>query len=1203
MLRQLKASSVLGIAVLLTACGGGGDSSSENGDTASNTEQINSYSKILKNATQHSESELKEAAQRLVEQGYSGKQSIAQLTPSDLINTSVFGISNIHNNIFVQDQVIDFIYLVDITSELFTCNEGGHVKISSTLNDSGIGTASFSFERCKTADEFKEISGTLALSSMSEKERTYYFDNLVIEGMSVTGYASSQYSKTGEYGNGRTTESSFLYTRLSSDEISKIQSIHIVKPLDGGVVDVEYNGKVWFSDFGQIEFFSQDLKGNYQEGTLGFRSNNEVKLTFSSDYFTYQEDIDLDGTFDLGTHLSKDNGFLSALNQPFDLYPLEVLTLPPAFTGIGTSAPTQLSYYLSTETPIVVESPEFSDPDTPKNELQITYEWVINDELIEGEATNTLPAYIASYGDSIKVRAVVFDGASSVSSDWAHIYISDTKPVIKMDNLPAQVFAGDELRFGVSLFDLDTNGSENVRIESGPDGATISRDGVVSWTAPPHSDFLFPVQTFEFTFKSINDKYEYEDYALEIEVSSNKANPIVRSGEYSPSKDDSIVIDDFDGDGLNDFLSTDNESGLSLYSFENGKYKQKWMYPYQLPSNGSIQHVGYLDVDNDLKKEIVIVTTKNIITLEDLSSKPTVVFEAPQNILKAAFADTDDDGELEVAILHYELYDSNPKLSIYGWEDFSFPIVNEFDAAGSSQLIYSNVDNDRTLELVLDGGLVIDTATWEVQWDHNGSFSESGMIIGDFNQDGVNEIIGNGSNNGYYRYSAVTNTRTNLQPNWPLSWCDFIKPQITIETTNVLLLDCRPLDGIRAFKVEGDILTQIWQLLPSSSYEINSLTVGDIDNDARPELLWGEYSKNGFVSAEFSGSSATFKHLDAMKPSSSFKAVGWAKVTPVKEEALFLAGSYNDRQAGNKFVTVNSDGDVKFGSGTDSDYTSSPLLDTTHIDSNDDGYSEVVLHNHGISNSQIEVVELANESVMSSHELSVYSGPYLAKSADFNQDGKKDVVFASGSQMTIYDVANNTPIVTHQYASEYAHIRDMEVYDETSGLMVVSYGYKLSLIQVLRNTVTVKSTYDNPDIGCQKALVFNYDSDTSKEIACFTGYNPFSGNQLLVFEIEGSNLILKESYALSFNTIGVAVNTSQNNEQGFFVTTRENKYFGSTSSYLDFVRKLNHKGESVWKGPPLIGESSSHGIKLRNHPEKGLQALVSTDQAMYQINP
>lgn len=710
MLRQLKASSVLGIAILLTACGGGGSGSNDSGSSTSEqkkTEEISQASKTLTNATQHTPEELKKAAYSLVEHGYAGKSNVAQLNETVVRQASVAALSSEYNLIFRDDQIRNLLSSKDAAGKSVTCGSSGSVDIHSTLNEEGLGILSLDFKDCVTSRYRMTISGVLALSSESNNQKSYYFNELDINGVKVTGYTQSHHSEIGERGYEQTGESRLFYS-YSDGKNTKLELTESQSSPDYYTeTNVGVKGTVWLGESGKVNVSSQGLKARFYNdfyaGSLSFKADTEIQLSFSDNFFTYKKDLGGDGSFELGTHLSKVSGFQFALMQPVDLYPLDLLTQPPAFTGM----PSLLSYNVSTANAIVVESSEFSDPDTPAENLQLSYRWYINDELVEGEITNTLPAYTAAYGDEVKVQSVIFDGTSSITSEWAYVFLNDTKPVIKTDNLPAQVFSGDELQFGVSLFDLDTNGSERVRMESGPDDATISSDGVISWTAP--SDFLFPTQAFEFTFKSVND--DHEEYVLEVEVSDSKAEPIVRSGEYSPFKEDSIVIDDFDGDGLNEFLTTDNGTGLSLYYFESGQYKQKWMYPYQLPSNGSIQQVHYLDIDNDLKKEIVIVTSQNILTLEELSSKPKIVFDVSQNILRAAFADTNNDGTLEVAVLHYDWEDYKPKLSVYGWNDFSSPIVNKIDAVDSSQIIYSNVDNDQALELVLDGGLVIDTAT------------------------------------------------------------------------------------------------------------------------------------------------------------------------------------------------------------------------------------------------------------------------------------------------------------------------------------------------------------------------------------------------------------------------------------------------------------------------------------------------------------
>lgn len=1201
MLRQLKASSALGMVILLSACGGGGGSgTTDSGSSTSEqkkTEESSQASKILTNAIQHTPEELIKAAYSLVEHGYAGKSNVVQLNEIVVGQASVTALLPEYRHIFSDDQIRNFLSLNDVTGKSFTCGVSGSVDIHSKWNEQGIRVMSLDFNNCVTSSvHWMTISGVLALSSESYKQKSYYFDELDIDGVKVTGYTQEYSSESDSGGHEDVKRSHLLYSYKDGRNIKVELEESSSAPNRDTQATVGVKGTVWLSESGKVKISSQGLKSSYNgfyTGSLSFKADTEIQLSFSDKFFTYKKDLDGDGSFELGTHLSKVSGFQFALMQPVDLYPLALLSQPPAFN----STPTQSSYDVNTETPIVVESSEFSDPDTRSENLQLSYRWYINGEIVTGETTNTLPAYTAAYGDEVKVQAVVFDGTSSITSEWAYIYLNDIKPVIKTKNLPDQILAGDELKFSVSWFDLDVNRLEKVRMVSGPEGATMSSDGVISWTAPSESDFLIPVQVFEFTFKTLDD--DYQEATLGVEVKSNRMSPIVRSGEISPLANDSIVIDDFDGDGLKEFLTTDNGNGLYLYNFENGQYNQKWMYPYTLPINGSIEQLYYLDIDNDLKKEIILVTSKNILTLEELSSSPKVVFDTPKHILRVAIEDVNEDGAPEVAILQYEDDVSRSTLSVYRWNDFSSPVLNELDANGSSLLSFSNVDNDQPIELILKGGLVIDTSTWEVQWDYGEQFSQRGMVIGDFNQDGVNEIFGMYHNGDLYRYSVVAKTATEILSTQYLSSCVLEKSQLSINTDDLLLMSC-PYSGIKAFKIEGDALTQRWHLSFSFSGRVNSLTSGDIDNDNQFELLWGtsgHYSKSGFASADVSNISAIMNHSTVTKSSSSFKAIGWGNTTPEKEDALFLVGKYDDDGVRNRFVTVSSDGRVNISSGTSSTYN--PLVDTVHIDSNEDGYSEIVLPEIGYQNSKMDLVQISDELVTSTHELSAGTGSQIVKAADFNKDGKKDIVIAHGSQITVYDVANNTSIATLQAPSEHRYIQDLEVYDESSGVIIATDGYNMSILEIVGNSLTSKFTGDFPSPDCKRIFVFNYDSDIRNEIGCFNSF----GTLFSIFEVADNEITLKESNNMKFYAKGVAVDPSSASEQNLIIISKESTNSDPWGAGLYHVRKTDNKGNTIWKSPPLIGEPSSHGIKIRNHPEKGLQALLSTDQAMYQINP
>ena len=115
------------------------------------------------------------------------------------------------------------------------------------------------------------------------------------------------------------------------------------------------------------------------------------------------------------------------------LVDLAKLSLPP--NSVGSPSKTNYSEVYTT-TEIVVEPGYYYDPDTAIDELEISYRWYINGNLLDNNSSNILPAYTAVSGDTVSVAMVVFDGGSAIESYPINFAIEDSPIEIKIKDIP-----------------------------------------------------------------------------------------------------------------------------------------------------------------------------------------------------------------------------------------------------------------------------------------------------------------------------------------------------------------------------------------------------------------------------------------------------------------------------------------------------------------------------------------------------------------------------------------------------------------------------------------------------------------------------------------------------------------------------------------------------------------------------------------------
>ncbi|QJR80768.1 VCBS repeat-containing protein [Alteromonas pelagimontana] len=449
----------------------------------------------------------------------------------------------------------------------------------------------------------------------------------------------------------------------------------------------------------------------------------------------YVADTDGDG--------EKDSGKVIDLYE-FISTPVTDLALLP-LSDIS-SQPQAESLNVITEKPvvssdIVVEPGIYYDNETPQEQLTVSYNWYINNVLVEGLDGNTLPAFSAAPEDTVEVSMVVSDESHSVESYRHYIWIEDTPAVLTASSVPESISAGDTVTFSVVLTDADINGDDNLaKLTHAPEGASMADDGTVTWQVP--KSLLFNQQSYSFGFSNRLNPNHHIEQTFSLVATAQQPMPLFRSGIEVPKYNQSQWIADFDGDGNNELLGTDSYQRIFLLELVEGKYQQKWAYPYVLNEEEIVRQVLPADIDKDGAPEILILTDHGMWLIEDINKPARKIYETEAYMYSAIIADTDGDGTDEII---YRTSDSEyssdtAQVTVAELNDDLTEIFTFYTDAISDMAV-GNVDSDANQELVLNNGIVYDLTTGANEWYLGTGFGSSFVTVGDMNGDGIDESL------------------------------------------------------------------------------------------------------------------------------------------------------------------------------------------------------------------------------------------------------------------------------------------------------------------------------------------------------------------------------------------------------------------------------------------------------------------------------
>ena len=1211
--RILLRPLLLSLPLFITGCGSGGSDSSSS-PTSPPVSAQPTPSQIISSAKTRSAQQLKTAATQLADTQYNGSQQTA------VINTALaqramqwFFESNSSNvSSFAGLPFQELMTTSGAIDTTIRCEYSGTVRVDGQLSSPFKGNLTFTFTNCSEFYSQENMNGTAALTINSvtdtqmdvvayfNKFRYSYKDTEFV----MSGYEIlvSDYSpQSGDYVFSQT-----LYTAVQSGVESVFVNATMTSTSTQFSEVSDIQGDLFFSEDGKVSFYSEGLpfpSAYADTGSVTIVGDKTAIFKFGapSPYIRYEEDSNGDGVMDVGTFYANADELMYTNASLKTLIAVDLMSLPPR-----VNAPNYYSQGLAYTTDSITVSPGYyEDPDTALEELSSSYVWYLNGTVIPEQNSNTLPAGIAVFGDELGVAMVVSDGANVVQGYTLNIQIADSPAQVIVSNIPSKVQAGDLISFNATIADPDlpaATGNPASAMIAAPAGATLDQNGVVSWQVP--TDLLFPTQKYSFTFGNPDAaNQDSETITIDVNASGEQNMPLARKGIESPKRNHSNAIGDFNGDGVNEILSTDSYSSIFLLAHDAGEYKPMWTYPFKA-GKGNIVQVLAANLDDDDALEIVVITEQAMSIIYDLQSMAVEFFETDQYINFAQIADINNDGVLSIAYLtsSYSSSSNNIDLTVMSLDETN-QILFTTSVDSATQIAFGNVDTDANLELVTNNGLVYDTLTWQNQWFSSNNFGDNSIAVGDFDNNGIDEIAGIDRWGRFAIYSVETRSQLSVIDN--LNSCTLTTANINTDPAMELIVgDCQ-WGEITAYKYANSTLEKVWAISNEDHGSI-SLTPGDSDNDGELEIHWGSgISSSGadvFVGADINTMTSTAipkSSTDASPQLDSYHAAGWSMVSDNNENAIFFVPRTGSGYNSSRIVYMKKDGTYTLGNELSNNWSGTGSAVTT--DFNKDGFGDIFLPLTQTYDGNFGALQLSNESIHWQTSQSNSSNIGLIRAYDVNGDGYDDALFVDGQNLKIIDVYSQTILAN---VALDGSINDFSVFKIGDVINVaIAHGERTSLYAFNGSTLSQQSFVEQQ---CAHLLAINHDIDNAKELICISGDRYFYSNadqSVIVYELQNNTLTESIRNSLNFKVSAVAVDPSTTDSQRIFMVVKEpeaNGYYfnGQHSRIISATTSAN----IIWHSPLMVGNAQQDSLKVRTADDGKLEMLFATQQMMYWIH-
>ena len=1188
------------LVISLSACGGGGsDSTSPSNPPIINQPPTNNPAtadQIIANPESYSKIDVRKAFDEKIDADYKGKLESAVFDVEAIQQVYLQIFSDVEKDLLNSRIIYDVpLQLNSNINQTISCTNGGFATVSGRFSATETTDFEINYTNCgiSFANEWIFNGREILSLSLNGDERDIlaaYYDNLELtfEGITTRFFGYAQSNQLSDDNSQTLQISRNLLITVPADNLQIVEkasysALDVFFPLSN---ENNYVGSLKFSEFGALEIDRSwgRVVGDPSFDITNFTAFNAVRLEgIEGQFVKFLLNDDGDSVFELGTYLGDFFQWREADFSNITLVNANIISIAPE-----PRKPYIVNTNVTTFDEIVVLQGDILDRDTAISDLDISYRWYINDELVEGFTTSILPSKLAVFGDTVSVSMVVSDRANFIESPTAQIQISDSDEMLISENLASPLTAGEQIEFSVFFQDPDRPDELSIaeQLVLGPESATIDQNGRVTWL-PKIRNMIFPIQTFSFNFlKELTANDSNDNLVFDVDVRSDKSFPLVRSGSEAPKYEDSLWSGDFDGDGIYEILSTNSKNTVFTLKNNNSHYVQNWFYPFSLPTKGEVMQVLAVNTDDDIEEEIIVVTSKGVSVIENLNSIAVPLFTTNERVInRVAIADINKDGSLELAYLSSSLYEFKELLTVIKLDSPS-TIIFETKVETTTDIEIGNVDNDPQLELVLNTGEIFDGLSWDIQWSDAASFASFDIELVDFNGDNVSNIVGVDIANEVIIYSAVTENQVTISNK--VRACAISSVKLAHNNTESIVTGDCTNRAIKAYSLEENTLSQLWSVDTPLPF-FNSLIISDTDDDDSLEMHWA----NGqFQTADIAGNNATINNSNVNVKFDFLFASGFASENG-GTSAIFFAPDPIIGRDGSVIVKLEDNGHFSISEEISSNWDNS--FHSVVFDYDNDGVSEILLPTTEVFSGSISIMNLSDMSKQWEYigEQSETIG--VVDVFDFNQDGFQDVLFSTGTTLKIIDARNDITLDEFSF-QEVVTDFSLVTSSDKNHIAVATTG-KLHLLSFSNGTLSETSVMDQ---SCFRIDFGNINNDDANELMCLSHSNDLTST-FHIYSTTTDKLITDISFSTPNKIEDFVINNSTIDNQTLFVIEElPDQISLFENGYRYRLSEITGKGLNIWSSDAVIGKPTHRGMKYRQ-TDSDEELLISTEDTMHWI--
>jgi len=811
--------------------------------------------------------------------------------------------------------------------------------------------------------------------------------------------------------------------------------------------------------------------------------------------------------------------------------------------------------------------------------------------------------HTGSAGDYV-IALTVDDGRGGVTTQNITLHASSSAPDIQAPSGNISAAVGSAID-GVNLQPSNTeDGPFTYQILSGPSGMTIDSQGNVQWQP---SLAFFPRGEVQAQIK-ISNADNAVTIPLQLTVTdSGRSNPLVRSGLFGPTKDKNIFVLDFNNDGSQRVLLTDNKNLIYTLKYQAGTYVQDWLYPYALGNGTTIDHILPIDVNHDGKYEIAVQIGGAIYIIDEAHNAIARSIDlGSTGGYGLAVADLDNDGNPELitlidGIAGQQAVILDAATLAEKWRTPSLALGTDFSVG--------NVDNDAALELVFAGGYVYDGISHNNQWQYSSAFGNQ-VAVGDIDGDGVDEIIG--FNSGYYYgttptvYNAVTKSSM-WSINGSSALCGLGLVQLDGDAAKeILISDC--FSGqLSAFDATSSGTTSKWSTTQSSSS--NSFAVGDVDGDGNPDLIAASIPI--FTSSRPHPTifnpltlAVTFNANDSALDT-GFSG-GLKAVENGVSQILFAGQKVANNQTNTVFFAI----EPNTGATTVGSFIPSSSTDPVNFcvgDYDGDGSDDILFGGiENYSSSYLESYNFISQTQQWKKTVSSYAYMLpVVSCGDFNNDEHTDIGAYINGSLELNDAVNQTLLWSSVPANTVTQLVSGDLDGDGKPELITANNSEIRKYRASGNTYVDGGAYtiQTPIYFYASNVVLSLadiDGDQRSEIvAAIPSYNFSTSKPQTILIVLNSDLTERSRTTVDGTITAIAPESVRQGHLLIALLESSNSYpYTSTASRAEVVDV--NTGAWVWRSPMILGNIAGNNLHYDNAAgTSGGRLTIGTNSAMY----